>query len=52
MKFKLGIKMEKKGNLCDFERDVVVGGRWTDVSISGSADLLVYNCTCTPLLID
>ncbi len=37
--------MEKKGDLGDFERGMVVGARWAGLSISRTADLLGFLCT-------
>ncbi len=36
--------MGKKGNLSVFERGMVVGARWVDLSISKTADLLGLSC--------
>jgi len=35
--------MGKKGDLRDFERGIVVGARWTGLSISKTADLLGFS---------
>ncbi len=37
--------MGKKGDLSDFERGMVVGPRWADLSISETADLLGFSHT-------
>ncbi len=37
--------MEKKGDLSDFERGMVVGARWAGLSISKTADLLGFSHT-------
>ncbi len=37
--------MGKKGDLSDFERGMVVGARWADLSISKTADLLGFSRT-------
>ncbi len=37
--------MGKKGDLSDFERGMVVGARWAGLSISKTADLLVFSFT-------
>lgn len=38
-------RMGKKGDLSDFEHDMVVGARWAGMSISETADLLGFSCT-------
>ncbi len=45
LKFKPSIRMEKKEDLSDFERGMVVGGRQAGLSISKTADLLGFSCT-------
>ncbi len=45
LKFKLSIKMGKKGDLNDFERGMVVGAWWAAFSISKTADLLGFSCS-------
>ncbi len=37
--------MGKKGDLRDFERGIIVGARWADMSISKTADLLRFSQT-------
>ncbi len=37
--------MGKKGDLSDFEREMVVGARRSGLSISKTADLLGFSCT-------
>jgi len=36
--------MGKKGDLCNFERGIVVGARQASLSISQSAQLLGFSC--------
>uniref|UniRef100_A0A9J8DEC8 Uncharacterized protein n=1 Tax=Cyprinus carpio carpio TaxID=630221 RepID=A0A9J8DEC8_CYPCA len=45
LKFKLSIRMGKRGDLSDFERGMVVGARWAGLSISKTADLLGFSHT-------
>ncbi len=45
LKFKLSIRMGKKGDLSDFECGMVVGARRADLSISKTADLLPFSQT-------
>ncbi len=45
LKYKLSIRMGKKGDLSDFERGMVVGARRAGRSISKTADLLGFSCT-------
>ncbi len=45
LKFKPSIRMEKKGDLSDFERGMVVGARRAGLSISKTADLLGFSRT-------
>ncbi len=45
LKFKLSIRMGKKGDLSDFERGMVVGARRAGLSISKTADLLGFSRT-------
>ncbi len=45
LKFKPSIRMEKKGDLSDFERGMVVGARRAGLSISKTADLLGFSQT-------
>ncbi len=45
LKFKPSIRIGKKGDLCDFERGMVVGARRAVLSISKTADLLGFSCT-------
>jgi len=40
LKFKLNIRMVKKGDLSDFERGIVAGARRAGLSISEIADQL------------
>ncbi len=42
LEFKPSIRTGKKGDLCDFERGMVVGARWTGLSISKTFDLLGF----------
>ncbi len=45
LKFNLSIRKGKKGDLSDFERGMVVGGRRAGLSISKTADLLGFSRT-------
>jgi len=45
LKFKPSIRMEKKGDFCDFERGMFVGVRQAGLSISETADLLGFSRT-------
>ncbi len=45
LKFKLSIRMGKKGDLSDFERAMFVGARRAGLSISKTADLLGFSHT-------
>ncbi len=45
LKFKPSIRTGKKGDLSDFERGMVVGARRAGLSISQTADLLVFSRT-------
>ncbi len=45
LKFKLSIRMGKKGDLSDFERGMVVGARRAGLSISTTADRLGFSQT-------
>ncbi len=45
LKFKLSIRMGKKGDLSNFERGMVVGARRAGLSISQTADLLGFSRT-------
>ncbi len=47
LKFKLTIRMGKKGDLSDLERLMVFGARQADLSISKTADLLGFSRTIT-----
>ena len=47
LKFKLSIRMGKKGDLGDSERGRVVGVRRAGLSISETADLLGFSHTTT-----
>ena len=43
LKFKPNIRLEKKGDLSDFECGLVAGARWAGLSISETADLLGFS---------
>ncbi len=45
LKLKRSIRMGKKGDLTDFEHEMVVGARRADLSISKTADLLGFSRT-------
>ncbi len=45
LKFKPSIRMGKKRDLSDFEREMVVRARWAGLSISKTADLLGFSRT-------
>lgn len=42
MKFNPSIRKMKKGDLRDFDRDMVAGARWAGLSISEAAHLLRF----------
>ncbi len=47
LKFKPSKRMGKKGDLSDYERGMVVGGRWAGLNFSKTADLLGFSRTTT-----
>lgn len=48
LKFRMSVRMVKKGDLGDFECGMNVGARWADgLSISQTADLLGFSHTTT-----
>jgi len=42
LKFKLSIKIGKKGDLSDFECGIVLGARFAGLSISETADTVIF----------